>query len=114
MAASQKTPKSRPETLERRRDILRAALDTFGAKGFNKAPLSEIAEQVDMTHAGVLHHFGSKNQLLLEVLRFRDDAFQRYFQSPEYRRMVEAKFGAATRREIEAMTAHRLERRFAA
>jgi radical SAM superfamily enzyme YgiQ (UPF0313 family) len=49
-----------------------------------------------------------------EVLRFRDDAFQRYFQSPDYRRMVEARFGAATRREIEAMTAHRLERRFAA
>ena len=73
MAASQKTPKSRPETLERRRDILRAALETFGARGFNKAPLSEIAEQVDMTHAGVLHHFGSKNQLLLEVLRFRDE-----------------------------------------
>jgi AcrR family transcriptional regulator len=26
-----------------------------------------------MTHAGVLHHFGSKDQLLLEVLRYRDE-----------------------------------------
>lgn len=25
-----------------------------------------------MTHAGILHHFGSKQQLLLEVLDFRD------------------------------------------
>ena len=27
-----------------------------------------------MTHAGVLHHFGSKDQLLLEVLRYRDES----------------------------------------
>ena len=74
MSATRRAPKSRPETLERRREILRAALDTFGAKGYNKAPLTEIAEQVDMTHAGVLHHFGSKDQLLLEVLRYRDES----------------------------------------
>jgi radical SAM superfamily enzyme YgiQ (UPF0313 family) len=49
-----------------------------------------------------------------QVLRFRDDAFQTYFHSPRYLAHVEATFGAATRREIEAMTAHRLERRFAA
>lgn len=74
MSAPRKTPKSRPATLARRQDILRAALDTFGAKGYNKAPLSEIADQVDMTHAGILHHFGTKDQLLLEVLRYRDES----------------------------------------
>lgn len=26
-----------------------------------------------MTHAGILHHFGSKDQLLLEVLTYRDE-----------------------------------------
>jgi radical SAM superfamily enzyme YgiQ (UPF0313 family) len=49
-----------------------------------------------------------------EVLRFRDEAFQAYFKSPRYLSMVEARFGAATLREIAAMSAHRLERRFAA
>jgi len=49
-----------------------------------------------------------------QVLRFRDDAFQTYFRSPRYLALVERTFGAETRREIEAMTAHRLERRFAA
>jgi radical SAM superfamily enzyme YgiQ (UPF0313 family) len=49
-----------------------------------------------------------------EVLRFRDDAFQTYFQSPDYRRLVESRFGAATWREIESMASHRLERRYAA
>jgi anaerobic magnesium-protoporphyrin IX monomethyl ester cyclase len=49
-----------------------------------------------------------------QVLRFRDDAFQTYFKSPRYLAMVERTFGPATLREIEAMAAHRLERRFAA
>jgi anaerobic magnesium-protoporphyrin IX monomethyl ester cyclase len=49
-----------------------------------------------------------------EVLRFRDDAFQAYFRDPGYLGHVERTFGTAVRREIESMTAHRLERRFAA
>ena len=64
--------KSRPETLARRRDILDAAVETFGSRGYGKGSLQAIAERVDMTHAGVLHHFGSKDQLLLEVLEHRD------------------------------------------
>lgn len=66
-------PKMRKETLKRREAILDAALVTFGSKGFNNGSLVEIAEQVDMTHAGVLHHFGSKDHLLLEVLTHRDE-----------------------------------------
>ena len=49
-----------------------------------------------------------------EVLRFRDEAFQTYFRNPAYLRKVEATFGADTVREVQAMTAHRLERRYAA
>jgi AcrR family transcriptional regulator len=67
-----RVPKNREETVRRREEILRAALLTFGTKGYNKAPLTEIADQVGMTHTGVLHHFGSKNQLLLAVLDYRD------------------------------------------
>jgi AcrR family transcriptional regulator len=63
----------RQETIQRREDILKAALQTFGSKGYNKAPLTEIADQVGMTHTGVLHHFGSKDKLLLEVLSYRDE-----------------------------------------
>ncbi|MCL1868882.1 MAG: TetR/AcrR family transcriptional regulator [Promicromonosporaceae bacterium] len=73
MSATRPKSGPRPETLERRREILRAATETFGAKGYNRGPLTEIAEKVGMTHAGILHHFGSKNELLLEVLQYRDD-----------------------------------------
>ena len=47
---------------------------TFGAKGYYNGSLAEIAEKVGITHAGVLHHFGSKDQLLIEVLEYRDRA----------------------------------------
>jgi AcrR family transcriptional regulator len=59
-------------TARRRRAVLEAALEVFSERGFHKGSLAEIAERVGMTHAGVLHHFGSKDQLLIDVLRFRD------------------------------------------
>ncbi|MBD3777965.1 MAG: TetR/AcrR family transcriptional regulator [Micrococcales bacterium] len=74
MSSAKRPVRPRPETLERRRRILTAAMTTFGSKGYNNGPLTEIAEQVGMTHAGILHHFGSKDQLLVEVLRFRDQS----------------------------------------
>ena len=62
----------RQATTERRAEILRAAANTFGSKGYKNGSLAEVAEQVGITHAGVLHHFGSKEQLLVEVLEYRD------------------------------------------
>ncbi|MBD9698364.1 TetR/AcrR family transcriptional regulator [Flavimobilis sp. GY10621] len=72
MAEARRRTGMRAETREKRVRILDAALRTFGAKGYTNASLADIAEQVDMTHAGVLHHFGSKHALLLEVLQHRD------------------------------------------
>ncbi len=62
----------RRATAARREEILRAAATTFGQKGYKTGSLADIAEQVGMTHAGVLHHFGSKEQLLTAVLDYRD------------------------------------------
>ncbi|GIG40848.1 TetR family transcriptional regulator [Cellulomonas phragmiteti] len=52
---------------------MRAAARTFAAKGYRTGSLADVAEQVGITHAGVLHHFGSKEQLLVAVLQQRDD-----------------------------------------
>jgi len=62
----------REETARRREDILKAAVQVFGNKGYTKGSLGDIADIVGMTHAGVLHHFGTKDQLLLDVLVYRD------------------------------------------
>ena len=74
MTSAPREPRRREATVRRREDILKAALTTFGSKGYKNGPLTEIAEQVDMTHAGILHHFGSKDALLLEVLSYRDES----------------------------------------
>ena len=74
VAGTRKAQRPRQETIRRREDILRAALATFGSKGFKAGSLAEVAEQVGITQAGVLHHFGSKDQLLLDVLEYRDQS----------------------------------------
>lgn len=72
MAVDKREIRNRPETVARRREILDAAVEIFGSKGFASGTLGDIADQVGMTHAGILHHFGSKDRLLLEVLEHRD------------------------------------------
>jgi radical SAM superfamily enzyme YgiQ (UPF0313 family) len=46
-----------------------------------------------------------------QVLKFRDEAFIRYHGRPEYLRMIEGRFGTATRQHIERMVRKPLERR---
>lgn len=71
--AMQDTPRTRAAQLKRV-EILKAAVEIFGSKGSTNGTLADVAEQVGITHAGVLHHFGSKQKLLLEVLSYRDQA----------------------------------------
>ncbi|MCK9931346.1 TetR/AcrR family transcriptional regulator [Frankia sp. Mgl5] len=56
----------------RREEILRVAVEVFAAQGYRGGSLSTIARQVGLSEAGVLHHFPSKEHLLVEVLRRRD------------------------------------------
>ncbi|MFI7133576.1 TetR/AcrR family transcriptional regulator [Nonomuraea sp. NPDC050153] len=68
----------------RRQEILRAAFRAFAEQGFRATSMREIAEMVGLSQAGLLHHFSSKDELLEEVLRLRDEeqtAFiERFFQ----------------------------------
>ncbi|MFM6978312.1 MAG: TetR/AcrR family transcriptional regulator [Micrococcales bacterium] len=56
----------------RRQDILKAAFDVFSMVGYTSGSLSQIAEIVGMTEAGILHHFKTKANLLTAVLEYRD------------------------------------------
>jgi len=47
-----------------------------------------------------------------EVLRFRDEAFQAYFNAPRYLNLVREKFGPATVEHLRQMTAHKLIRQY--
>ncbi|MPY49079.1 TetR/AcrR family transcriptional regulator [Streptomyces acidicola] len=59
-------------TPARKAEIVRAARDSFAENGYAKASLRDIAERAGITHAGLLHHFRSKDELLAEVLARRD------------------------------------------
>jgi AcrR family transcriptional regulator len=60
------------QKLERRHEILDAAIALWATKGSRGTGLAEVAERAGMTHAGVLHHFGSKANLFLAVMEERD------------------------------------------
>ncbi|MEE8737975.1 MAG: helix-turn-helix domain-containing protein [Bifidobacterium sp.] len=56
----------------KREEILQAALEVFGERGFTNGTLQDVGDKVGMTRAGVLHYFGSKDNLLIQVLDYRD------------------------------------------
>ncbi|MGW2048256.1 TetR/AcrR family transcriptional regulator [Streptomyces sp. NPDC001858] len=59
-------------TPARKAEIVRAARDSFAENGYAKASLRDIAERAGITHAGLLHHFSNKDELLAAVLAQRD------------------------------------------
>ncbi|WP_103534181.1 substrate-binding domain-containing protein [Streptomyces sp. SM11] len=61
------------KSAERRHEILDAAVTAFARGGHRGASIREISEMVGMSAPGLLHHFGSKEALLIEVLRHRDE-----------------------------------------
>ncbi len=66
-----------PKGDSRRRAILDSALRLFSERGFNSASIADIAADVGMTQAGMLHHFPSKAALLLAVLQEREERNQK-------------------------------------
>src|SRR3954471_11568619 len=57
----------------RREEILLAALEVFGERGYTGASIAAVADKVGLSQQGVLHYFPSKDRLLAEVLRLRDE-----------------------------------------
>jgi AcrR family transcriptional regulator len=57
----------------KREEILTTALEVVSERGFGGASVKELADAVGLTPAGLLHYFGSKDELFLAVLRKRDE-----------------------------------------
>ncbi len=64
----------------RRERILAEATRAFGRAGFDGVSVQEIAEARGISRQGLLHHFGSKEGLLMALLRQRDEADQELFR----------------------------------
>ncbi|MDN4640049.1 helix-turn-helix domain containing protein [Agreia sp. PsM10] len=58
----------------KRREILEQALLLIADRGYTASTLSEIADSVGLTKAGVLHYFESRQSLMAAILQERDAA----------------------------------------
>ena len=56
----------------RRAEILDVALRLYGASSGERPTLAAIAAEVGLTEAGVLHYFGSMDELFVAILEARD------------------------------------------
>ncbi|MEU0740798.1 TetR/AcrR family transcriptional regulator [Streptomyces sp. NPDC006134] len=57
----------------KRTEILHAALEIFAAEGYRGTSLRKVAARCNLSLPGLMHYFGSKEDLLTQVLRMRDE-----------------------------------------
>ncbi len=58
---------------DKRERIINEALELFAQSGYWGTSIADIAQASEISKAGLLHHFGSKDQLFAEVLERRDE-----------------------------------------
>jgi AcrR family transcriptional regulator len=75
---SQRTPTQRRPTRAQKREanreqILRAARDVFGARGYHGATIEDIAEEAGLSNGAIYYNFQNKEELFLALLDARLD-----------------------------------------
>ena len=61
------------KTAKVRQRIIRAALTAFAETGFRATTMKEIAARAEISERGLVHHFPTKEDLLIEVLAMYED-----------------------------------------
>ena len=59
---------ARPPDLERRQELLDAVVKECAERGIGDRSLRDVAAAVGTSHRMLLHHFGSRNELLLAIV----------------------------------------------
>ncbi|MFI0723895.1 TetR family transcriptional regulator [Streptomyces sp. NPDC021224] len=65
-------PRTRSDRGQRRAEIIQAATEVIAERGYRGATLAAVAERVGLTQQGLMHHFPTKEALLVAVLDARD------------------------------------------
>lgn len=66
-------PDGRGTNPQRRHRVLRAAAEAIAERGFAETRIADIADRAGMSPGHVMYYFSSKEELLLEALRFSED-----------------------------------------
>lgn len=56
----------------KREEIIERAIDAFGKTGYHGTSMREIATACGLSQAGLLHHFASKEAILLAIVEYRE------------------------------------------
>lgn len=72
MSTIQPRKRLRASSEARRAQIIDEAVRLIGQRGYHGFGIRELAQTCQMTDAGLLHYFGSKEKLLIAVLEDRD------------------------------------------
>jgi len=67
--AAPKTPLAPDVAVERRKQILKAAVETFAEKGFHATRVSDIARRAGVAYGLIYHYFASKDDLLESIFQ---------------------------------------------
>lgn len=67
-AARSASARARPLADDRRSELLDALIDAFALGGIGQRSLREVAEAVGTSHRMLIHHFGSRDELLLAIV----------------------------------------------
>jgi AcrR family transcriptional regulator len=59
---------ARPPDVERRQELLDAVVEEFAVHGIGDRSLRDVAAAVGTSHRMLLHHFGSRNEMLLAIV----------------------------------------------
>lgn len=62
-----------PKGVAKREEILRMALEIFSQEGYRGTSLREVARACNLSLPGLMHYFDSKEDLLAEILKKRDE-----------------------------------------
>lgn len=63
--------------IAKRAEIIDTALELIGSAGYDKMTIPELANAVGLSQPGLIHYFGTKDQLFVEILRERDARTER-------------------------------------
>ncbi|WP_431278388.1 TetR/AcrR family transcriptional regulator [Leifsonia poae] len=87
-ADAEPTPRTEPRRYARgrarREEILDAAAALFAEQGFGGVSLREIAARAGISHPGLLRHFGSKDELLVDLLDRYESENQAWLEGRGY------------------------------
>jgi AcrR family transcriptional regulator len=72
MAVAKSRTRTRLDPEVRREQILDEAIRIIGRRGYYGFSIQELAQRCQLTNAGLLYYFGSKDQLLIALLQDRD------------------------------------------